>query len=290
MLADAGLAEGDAITYAALLLLGKPASISRHLAQAEVIFEYRSAESAGPAADREEYREPFLLFHDRLWTKINLRNDRQSYQQDFFRYDLPTFNEASVREAVLNAICHREQAVRQTKSLPDFSRSAAHEVFLTLSGTVQNPAFLRFIEQMGDEAFSRFQTLDFLALDRLSRGDSLPDAIAARLPFLVEIGAVESQGRGKEKCYFLSRALYQEMGSPGSYTRKRGLDHETNKALLLKHLTDRGEAGSPISELKDVLPAQSRTHIRRMLSELRDEGAVELVGEKRSARWRSFSL
>jgi len=238
VLADAELTVGDAITYAALILLGRPKSISDHLAQAEVIFEYRSAESAGPAADREEYREPFLLFHDRLWSKINLRNDRQSYQQDFFRYDLPTFDEASVREAVLNAICHRdyraggsvfirqyarrleivspgglpsgvtpeniadqqnprnrrlaealnrcgfiersgqgvnlmiEQAVRQTKPLPDFSRSAAHEVFLILSGTIQNPAFLRFIERLGEDALSRLQTLDFLALDALARYDS----------------------------------------------------------------------------------------------------------------------
>jgi len=41
VLADAELTAGDAITYAALILLGKPKSISRHLAQAEVIFELR---------------------------------------------------------------------------------------------------------------------------------------------------------------------------------------------------------------------------------------------------------
>jgi ATP-dependent DNA helicase RecG len=65
-----------------------------------------------------------------------------------------------------------EQAVRQTKPLPDFSRSAAHEVFLILSGTIQNPAFLRFIERLGEDALSRLQTLDFLALDALA--DTIP--------------------------------------------------------------------------------------------------------------------
>lgn len=351
ILQDSSLIDGGGITYAALILLGRTVAITRHLAQAEVIFEYRSAEAAGPAADREEYREPFLLFHDRLWTKINLRNDRQSYQDDFFRYDIPTFDETAIREGILNAICHRdyrlggsvfirqysrrleivspggfppgvtleniadqqnprnrrlaeslnrcgfiersgqgvnlmiERAIRQTKPLPDFSRSTAHEVFLTLAGSIQNPAFLRFIERLGEDALSRFQTLDFLALDTLAHGQHLTPEMKTRLPDLIAAGAVESQGRGKGQRFFLSRELYKEMGSPGSYTRLRGLDHETNKALLLKHLQVAGAAGAPIREFEGVLPAQSRTNIRRMLSELREEGLVDLLGNSRAQRW-----
>jgi len=351
ILQDCSLIEEDGVTYAALILLGRPSAITRHLAQAEVIFEYRSSEVAGPAPDREEFREPFLLFHDRLWTKINLRNDRQSFQQDFFRFDLPTFDETSIREAVLNAVCHRdyrlggsvfirqysrrleivspggfppgitpeniadqqnprnrrlaealnrcgfiersgqgvnlmiEQAVRQTKPLPDFSRSASHEVFLTLAGTVQNPAFLRFLERIGEDSLSRFQTLDFLALDALAHGRELTPEMKSRLPDLIEAGAVECQGRGKGQRFFLSRALYEVMGSPGSYTRKKGLDHETNKDLLIRHLQEAAEKGAPIRELEGVLPAQSRTNIRRMLSELREEGLVELLGSSSAQRW-----
>lgn len=353
ILHDCSLMDGDGITYAALILLGKPSAITRYLAQAEVIFEYRSSEAAGPAADREEYREPFLLFHDRLWTKINLRNDRQSYQDDFFRYDIPTFDETAIREGILNAICHRdyrlggsvfirqysrrleivspggfppgitleniadqqnprnrrlaealnrcgfiersgqgvnlmiERAIRQTKPLPDFSRSAAHEVRLTLAGTIQNPAFLRFIERLGEDALSRFQTLDFLALDTLAHGRPLTPEMKTRLPDLIEAGAVESQGRGKGQRFFLSRELYAEMGLPGAYTRQKGLDHETNKALLERHLQERAKEGSPLSELCQVLPALSPKSIQRLLTELRDERRVCLIGKTRNARWHS---
>jgi ATP-dependent DNA helicase RecG len=351
VLVDAELVIGGSITYAALILLGRPAVISRHIAQAEVIFEYRSTESAGPPADREEYREPFLLFQDRLWSKINLRNDRQSFQQDFFRYDIPTFDETSVREAVLNAVCHRdyraggsvfirqyarrleivspggfppgitseniadqqnprnrrlaealnrcgfiersgqgvnlmiEQAVRQTKPLPDFLKSAAHEVFLTLVGMVQNPAFLSYIERLGEGALSRFQTLDFLTLDALAHGRKLTQEMKSRISGLIEMGAVESQGRGKGQRNFLSRALYEVMGTPGTHTRKQGLDHETNKELLLKHLRFCRDMGAKISELEQVLPAQSRASILRMLQDLREEGRVGLSGGGRSMRW-----
>jgi ATP-dependent DNA helicase RecG len=351
ILQDCSLVDGEGITYAALILLGRPSAITRHLAQAEVIFEYRSSEAAGAAADREEYREPFLLFHDRLWSKINLRNDRQSFQQDFFRYEVPTFDETSIREALLNAICHRdyraggsvfirqysrrlevvspggfppgitqeniadqqnprnrrlaealnrcgfiersgqgvnlmiEQAVRQTKPLPDFSKSAAHEVFLTLAGTVQNPAFLRFIERLGETAISKFQTLDFLVLDALAHERRLTGPMKSRLPDLIDAGAVESKGQGKGKHHFLSRELYAEMGTPGVHTRRQGLDHETNKELLFKHLRSCGMQGAQISELEHVLPANSRRTIQRLLKELKTEERVRLEGIREFSRW-----
>jgi ATP-dependent DNA helicase RecG len=138
---------------------------------------------------------------------------------------------------------------------------------------------------LGEEALSRFQTLDFLALDALSRGQILTESMKARLPALVDAGAVESVGRGKGMRFFLSRELYQEMGEPGSYTRRKGLDHETNKALLIQHLSNCGGMGAPMKELEQVLPAQSRTSIRRMLSELQGEGRVVLVGTKSASRW-----
>ena len=93
------------LTHAALILFETRSALGRHLAQAEIVFEYRSSEASGPAQDRTEFREGFFLVHDRLWEKINLRNDRQSYQDGLFRYDILTFDEAVVREALLNAFC-----------------------------------------------------------------------------------------------------------------------------------------------------------------------------------------
>jgi ATP-dependent DNA helicase RecG len=350
-LANAELLVDGRITYAALILFGTRAALGRWLAQAELVFEYRSSEASGPAADREEFREGFFLWHDSIWNKINLRNDRQSYQDGLFRIELLTFDEVSVREALLNAVAHRdyrlggsvfvrqysqrlevvspgglppgitpenildqqnprnrrlaealakcgliersgqgmnlmfERAIRQGKPLPSFEGESSHEVRLVLEGAVKSAAFVRFMERLGEETLRSFSTYDFLALDALHREQSLSEHLRARLPGLLSIGAVESIGRGKGTRYLLSKRLYAALGAKGEYTRKRGLDHETNKALLEKHLLGQGDAGSPLAELRQVLPSESERGVQHLLEELRREGRILLRGQRRWARW-----
>ena len=350
-LADAELMVDGELTHAALILFGTRSALGRHLAQAEIVFEYRSSEASGAAQDRTEFREGFFLIHDRLWEKINLRNDRQSYQDGLFRYDILTFDEAVVREALLNAFSHRdyrlggsvfvrqyaqrleivspggfppgidpeniidqqnprnrriaealarvglversgqglnimvETAIRQGKPLPNFAGSAAHEVRLTLEGGIRDPAFVRFLERLGNEKLMGFSTYDFLALDAIAREQPLTQAMRDRIPGLVEVGAVEQRGRGRGRQYLLSRSLYASLGRAGAYTRKRGLDRETNKALLMQHLTDSGAEGAPIRDLLQVLPTLSRDQVKRLLRELAVEGRAQVIGVTRAGRW-----
>lgn len=68
---------------------------------------------------------------------------------------------------------------------------------------------------------------------------------------LTEMGIVEHIGRDK---YVLARSLYSAVGKPGVHTRIVGLDRETNKELLLKHLKKKGAEGAPFRELQQVFP------------------------------------
>jgi ATP-dependent DNA helicase RecG len=54
LLQDAELIVEGSLTFAALILLGTRKAMGRHLAQAEVVFEYRSGEAPGPAQQRLE--------------------------------------------------------------------------------------------------------------------------------------------------------------------------------------------------------------------------------------------
>lgn len=107
LLRDCEAITDKGITYAALAMFGTRTALGRLLGQSEVIFEYRSTEAAGPAQQREEFRQGFFSFYDRLWELINLRNNKQHYQEGLFVLDVPTFDERVVREAILNAVSHR---------------------------------------------------------------------------------------------------------------------------------------------------------------------------------------
>ncbi len=108
LLIDAELHIREGVTNAALILFGKKEVLGRHLAQSEVIFEYRSTDATGPAQQREEFRMGFFSYYESLWNLINLRNDKQHFQDGLFVWDILTFNERAVREAILNAVSHRD--------------------------------------------------------------------------------------------------------------------------------------------------------------------------------------
>ena len=351
LLADAELVVDGRLTYAALILLGTREALGRHLSQSEIVFEYRSSDAPGPAADRREFRQGFLPVLDPLWERISLRNDLQHFQHRLFVWDVPTFDERAVREAVLNAASHRDyrssasifvrqyprrieivspggfpsgitpenvlwqqkprnrriadvlarcglveragqgfdliyrECIRHGKRVPDFARTDAHWVWVTLHGEVADPEFLRFLEEIGQERLVAFGTDDFLVVDLVRRDQSIPDVLRPRVEPLLEKGVLERVGRGRGARLLLSRRFYRHLGKAGVYTRNRGLDRETNKALLLKHITDTGIEGVPLAELSQVLPSVPRSTLQRLLRELRDDGRIGVVGQRRAARW-----
>lgn len=99
----------------------------------------------------------------------------------------------------------------------------------------------------------------------------------------VHVDGLESVGRGRGARYFLSRRFYSALGQKGVYTRRKGLDRDTNKALLEQHLREQEGGGGALSELRQVLPAESQRVVQKLLDELRHEQRVELKGSKRWA-------
>ncbi len=348
LLYDCGAITDEGITYAALILFGKRTALQKHLPQSEIVFEYRSSNASGPASQREEFRIGFFACYDRLWELINLRNDAQHYQEGFFIFDIPTFNESVVREAILNAVSHRnyqmagsvfvrqypdrlviespggfpngitldnildrqiprnrciaeilalcglversgqgmniiyETSIKEAKQLPDFTGTDSNFVCLTLNGLVLDKRMLTLINRIGNDRLASLSTTDFLTIDAMYHETPLNSQMQGRLKHLTEMGIIEHVSRNK---YVLARSLYSAAGKAGVHTRIVGLDRDTNKELLLKHIRDRGAEGTPFKELQQVLPGHSRSQIQVLLRELRNEQRIHCIGNTSSARW-----
>lgn len=71
----------------------------------------------------------------------------------------------------------------------------------------------------------------------------------------------------------------------GVHTRRVGLDRDTNKELLLKHIRQNNAVGTPFKELQQVLPGHNRNQIQVLMRELRDAGKVFCKGNTSAAKW-----
>lgn len=295
------------------------------------MFEYRSSDASGPAQQREEFRVGFFTCYDRLWELINLRNDKQHYQEGFFVFDISTFNERVVREALLNAVSHRnyqlsgsvfirqyrnrlvvespggfptgvtldnildrqsprnrriaellalcglversgqgmnliyELSIKEAKSLPDFRGTDDSFVSITLNGLVLDKKMLSLINKIGNDRLEAMATDDFLVINALFQEQPLPDNLRSRTKRLIELGLVEHVSRNK---FVLARSLYEVADQTGVHTRLVGLDRDTNKELILKHIRRNREQGTPFRELEQVLPSHSRNQIKVLVREL----------------------
>lgn len=267
VLLDAELLRDGGVTYAALILLGTHAALGRYLSQSEVIFEYRSSEDPGPASQREEFREGFLLYYDRLWQLVNLRNDRQHYQDGLFMIDVPTFNEGAVRESILNSVSHRDYR---------------------LGGSVFIRQYPRRIEIVSPGGFPSGITPENIIDRQLPRNRRVADALA-------RCGFVERAGQGADRIFEsliregkglpdftntddwqVSLTLYGQIRDPRFVRFLERVGRETQRSfdtheLLVLDLVHREAPVPPI--------------LRGRLTNLVEAGVLETVGRGRGTRY-----
>lgn len=286
-----------------------------------------------------------VTFFDNLWQTINLRNDKQHYQEGFVMHHIDTFREGSVREAILNAVSHREyrhpgsvfvrqyprrleivspgglptgitpdnmidkqfprnrriaesllrcglversgqganrmlvESVRDSKPLPDYSRSDEHEVFLRLHGDVQDTRFVRFLPRVESQRSTPFSSHEFLALDLVRRGASLPAKLREVGQALRKAGLIESQGHGRGSHFVLSPELYERSRQP------QLVDRDAAKATILKYIEEHRAEGSTVGELLEQFPPLSRDQMKALLKDLKAEGKAHTVGRTKGGRW-----
>lgn len=106
-----GLLTEKGLNYASLILFGKKEKIDELVPGSEIIFEWRQDSKKIPYDYRKNWREPFFKIYNDVWETINARNIRFPFQEGLFQREIYAFSEKPIREAVLNAVAHRDYAI-----------------------------------------------------------------------------------------------------------------------------------------------------------------------------------
>lgn len=203
-LTDFHLLVNGKLTFAALILLGEESVIKKFLPQSAVFLEYRNDPGQINFDDRYFFHEPYFLAIDKIWETINLRNGKVPVQQGPYIFDIPFFNKEVIREAVNNAIAHR-----------DYRRSS--EVVIK-----EFPQAMNIISPGGFPIGVTLKNL--LTVSSTPRNRLLTEILA-------KTGIVERSGQGVDKIFFQSIA--EAKGVP-DYTASDDFQVELHLSAIVK--------------------------------------------------------
>lgn len=270
--------EVHAVTVGALLLFGREAELHRHVPTHEVAFQVLR----GTAIEVNEFfRWPLFRVADELAARFQARNTEEEIQLGLLRIGIPAYPEASFREALANALVHR-----------DYTRlGAVHVQWLDESLEVSSPG-----------GFPEGVRLDnLLVAPPRPRNPILADAFK-------RAGLVDRTGRGIDRI-FEGQLRYGR--TPPDYGRTTA--HDVVVVLgggpanlsVTRYVVEQAEAGRPLSlealiivgellrerrvttgRAAELLQRDEAT-VRALLNQMVDRGVIEARGE---ARGRTYHL
>lgn len=185
-LSDLKLIEGNKVTNAAVLLVGKAEIIQQNFPQAKVQHEFRTTEGQERFDKRLSFVAPFYILIDQLWKAVNDRNGSVPVQEGAYMFDIPFFNEEVIREVINNAFAHRDYRLASEiviKQYPTklsvispggFPIGVTLENILTVSSTPRNRLLADVLAATGIVERSG-QGMDVIFRLTLSEGKQAPD-------------------------------------------------------------------------------------------------------------------
>lgn len=266
-------------TYTGMLLIGRADMLKLRVPTAEASFQVLSGTNV---VMNEPVNLPILAAFEKIGTFMDARNSEEEIEEGFFRISVFDYNKRAVREALVNAFCHR-----------DYTMLGRVRVLLDDDGlTISNPG--GFIEGVTLE--------NLLTVEPQGRNPALADA-------LKRIGLAERTGRGIDRIYegsllygkplpdysesnevmvklFIPKCLPDK-----SFTKlisdeqnKIGRALPINSLLVLNELKRNRRAS--LEELSDVTHINN-SKIKITVEKLVESGLIEAMGNGRS---RTYTL
>ena len=179
------------------------------------------------------------------------------------------------------------------RSAPDYSRSNARTVVVRVRPGPADKELAAFIAETRQQS-EPLSLPDLLTLHevrierRITTGRAAEllqvDVQEARdaLNRLADRGILETRGRTRGRTYHLSASVFRSLGEPAQYAGVRGFDRIEQERMVLTFVDHHGSITRREAAGLCRIPPDRAS---RLLRRLRDEGALELVGTRRAARY-----
>ncbi len=347
----------EPISLGAVLLFGTDTALRRWLPNAEFLFQdLRSGEK--PTNVR--IVAPLLRAAEELRSLIDERNRVTELLVGLHRVEIPLIPSVTRREAVANALVHRdyatigptvvqitasefvvsnpggfppgvttanildqsrprspilaaafkraglverrgkgvndmfEQQLRAGRDEPDYSRSTAESVVVTVPLGNTDLDLVRFLLTWEDENQHPLSLNELrIVHDVKSSGSATSQEVAQALSLipataksilgrLVELGILEARGVGRSRKFHLTARFYDLAQDRNAYVRVKGVDPLQQERMILDYVAAYGSiTRSQAAQLCQTTPLQARSTLKRLV----DDRRLILQGEKRGARY-----
>lgn len=268
-LSDLGMVKGSKVTYAALILVGKEEVIKSKIPQSAINLEYRNNSSQIVFDNRVIYSQPYFIAIDLLWNAINSRNGKIPVQKDAFIFDIPYFNREVIREAINNAVAHR-----------DYSK--ASEIVIK-----QYPAELIITNPGGFPLGVNLSNL--ITVNSTPRNRLLSDVLA-------KTGIVERSGQGVDKIFY--QTISEAKPSPNyNYSdnyqvelRLSGVVEDKAFAMFIRRIQQDRRDGEKLSVHDVIALNEIRKGVNKklidplILKKFEGENLIERIGKTNSQK------
>jgi len=165
--------------------------------------------------------------------------------------------------------------------MPDYDLSEPNRVKVRIIGKVIDERYTRMLKSRPD-----LDLLDVIALDRVQKKQQLGEE---EFKSLKKKKLIE----GRRPNLFVSASVAAATDSVVDYLKKRGIDKEYCRRMVVELLQNQGEANRQdiekllLSKVSDALDeGQKKNFINNLLQEMRREGVLTVEGTTRWAKWR----
>lgn len=187
-----------------------------------------------------------------------------------------------------------ESTLRTGRTVPDYTRSDSFNVRVSLPTGSADLAVVKFIVEHDERSGRPFSLPELqivhalldgprIRLGELARITQMSEtATRSTLTRMVEGGVVELRGNGRARQYTLTAATYRKLSSKAGYVRVQDFEPMQQEQMVLTYVRAHGSISR--REAAELCAVTSES-AKALLQEMRKRGVLNLVGERRGARY-----